>query len=146
LRLGWDEPIRCKIEYTRRHNPSNGISALFLPAGRYDGPDDTSAFGITSDPANREFAALVAVTEAVFVSNDRHLLGGCPHPRLLILTPSEFMAWLDRESDGRQPGVSNAPSVQVVFDCSSGIRLHGPHLQLAGGEPFQKVDFEIRPG
>lgn len=94
VRLVWDDATRRETEHVVEAIPplrGTDLSALFLPAGRYDGPTRPDLFESVPDPADQKFAALAAAAGAVLVTSDRHLLDGRPHPGVEVLTPGEFL-------------------------------------------------------
>jgi predicted nucleic acid-binding protein len=106
VRLVWDDQTRLETEYIIGKIPplsGTDLSEFFRPGGQYDGPTHPEQFASVPDPADRKFAALAAATEAVLITNDRHLLDGRPHPGVMVLTPGEFVARVGRERDEQQP-------------------------------------------
>lgn len=93
LRLIWHAHIRAETKKIIRQIPPlswNRFESLFTPEGKYDGPITPEDYGMVADPADRKFAALAAATNAILVSNDRHLLSVRDQFSITVLTPKEL--------------------------------------------------------
>ena len=89
----WDEPTRRETRAILSKIPPlswERCAGLFREEHRYPGETHPERCHRVPDPDDRKFAALAAVTGAVLVTNDDHLLAQRNAFEFAILSPVEF--------------------------------------------------------
>jgi predicted nucleic acid-binding protein len=95
LRMVWNDATRREIEHIIQQIPplrAHSVSNLFRPRDRYAAATHPERFAFIPDPDDRKFAALTA---AILISNDEHLLRYRDQMNVTVLTPSAF--WKRRQ-------------------------------------------------
>lgn len=93
--LIWNEATRRETEAVVGRIPRidwDQFKHLFRPECENIVATDPDAFAEVEDPDDRKFAALAAVSEAILVTNDRHLLDQALTNRLDVMKPRDFLS------------------------------------------------------
>jgi predicted nucleic acid-binding protein len=99
LRMIWNDQTRRETQYILSKIPRvswSSVADLFREEDRYDGETSPEKFDYIPDADDRKFAALSDATGAVLITNDDHLLSNRDRAGLKILTPREYLSYLQR--------------------------------------------------
>jgi predicted nucleic acid-binding protein len=114
LRMVWTERTRRETQQILTKIPPlswDDVAALFRPEDCQAGETVTDEFDFISDPDDRKFAALSAVTGAVLLTNDGHLLLHRERAAAKILTPSEYWQRIAAQANS-QPRTAGQDEVE----------------------------------
>lgn len=105
LSMPWTDETLREIRRVLEKIPPvswNEFEDLFRPDARRSGPLRADELEWVPDPDDRKFAALARATDAVLVSNDRHLLDRRSEASFVVLTPGEYVEGTN-SSEERRP-------------------------------------------